>query len=234
MFQGKNKAITFSYDDGVTQDKRLIEIFNKYNLKATFNLNSELFGQPGSLVCNDVVVNHTKVDRKDVKYIYDGHEVAVHTLSHPNLVNIEDDDEVLRQVEQDRCNLSEIVGYDVEGMAYPCGGKNCDDRVADIIKNNTVIKYARTIQTTKSFEPFADLYQYKGTLYHHGNWDYLFDMGRRFVELQTDTPMIFYIWGHSYEFDIYPERWEFFDEFCKMIANRSDIFYGTNKEVLCY
>lgn len=34
MISGKNKFITFSYDDGVTQDKRLIEIFNKYNLKA--------------------------------------------------------------------------------------------------------------------------------------------------------------------------------------------------------
>ena len=36
------KAVTFSYDDGVTQDIRLVEILNRYNLKATFNLNSEL------------------------------------------------------------------------------------------------------------------------------------------------------------------------------------------------
>ena len=41
MFRGKMKAITFSYDDGVTQDKRLVDIFNKYGLKATFNINSE-------------------------------------------------------------------------------------------------------------------------------------------------------------------------------------------------
>ena len=39
------KAITFSYDDGVTQDKRLVDIFNKYGLKATFNINSELLGR---------------------------------------------------------------------------------------------------------------------------------------------------------------------------------------------
>ena len=231
MINGKNKFITFSYDDGVTQDKRLIEIFNKYNLKATFNINSELLGQPGSLVRNGVRINHTKNNPEDVKYIYDGHEVAVHTLTHPNLVNIEDEKEVLLQVEQDRVNLSELVGYEVEGMAYPCGGKNCDDRVADIIKNNTIIKYARTIDTTKSFELFGDLYQYKGTVYHHEDWDLLFDMGKKFLDLQTDTPKIFYIWGHAYEFDIYPKRWNLFDEFCKMISNRSDIFYGTNKEV---
>lgn len=232
MFNGKNKAITFSYDDGVTQDIRLIEIFNKYNLKATFNLNSELLGKERTLTCCGVEVNHTKNKPEDVKHIYDGHEIAVHTLTHPNLTQIEDDREVLRQVEQDRLNLSELAGYEVLGMAYPCGGKNCDDRVAGIIKNNTVIKYARTIDVTGSFEPYDDLYQYKGTLYHNADWDSIFDMGKKFLELKADTPKVFYIWGHSYEFDIYPERWEQFDEFCKMISGHPDIFYGTNLEIL--
>ena len=40
MWNGKKKAITFSFDDGVSQDIRLIELFNKYGLKGTFNLNS--------------------------------------------------------------------------------------------------------------------------------------------------------------------------------------------------
>lgn len=43
------KAVTFSYDDGVTQDIRLVEILNRYGLKATFNLNSELLGKDGCL-----------------------------------------------------------------------------------------------------------------------------------------------------------------------------------------
>ncbi len=232
MFNGKNKAITFSYDDGVTQDVRLIEIFNKYNLKATFNINSELLGQQGSLTWNNITVNHTKNNPEDVKHIYKGHEIAVHTLTHPNLTTIEDDAEVIRQVEQDRLNLSELAGYEVFGMAYPCGGVNCNDRVAELIKNNTPIKYARTIDRTKSFEPYNDLYQYKGTVSHNLDWDILFDLGKKFLELKTDTPKVFYIWGHSYEFDIFPERWEMFDKFCKMISNQPDIFYGTNIEVL--
>ena len=37
-WQGKNKAITFSFDDGVLQDIRAIEILDRYGLKATFNL----------------------------------------------------------------------------------------------------------------------------------------------------------------------------------------------------
>ena len=232
MFNGKKKAITFSYDDGVTQDIRLIEIFNKYNLKATFNLNSGFLGKPGMLVREGVEVGNNKNNPQDVRYIYQGHEVAVHTLTHPPLATIEDEKEIIRQVENDRMNLSELVGYEVKGMAYPGGGENSNKRVADIIKNRTGIKYARTCFVTKSFEPFDDLYQYKGTLYHHKNWDILFEMGRKFLESKDEETKIFYIWGHAYEFDIYPERWEMFEEFCKMMSNQPDIFYGTNSEVL--
>lgn len=64
MFNGKKKALTFSYDDGVTQDVRLIEMFNKYNLKATFNLNSELLGRGGMLVRNGVQISHKKINLK--------------------------------------------------------------------------------------------------------------------------------------------------------------------------
>lgn len=162
MYNGKNKAITFSYDDGVTQYIRLVEIFNKYGLKATFNLNSEYLENQRMLSRDGKSnINHKKVKRGDIKHIYDGHEVAVHTLTHPNLTKIEDDNEVLCQVEQDRINLSELVGYEVEGMAYPCGSTNCNDRVASLIKNNTRIKYARTIDVTQSFESYGNLYQYK-------------------------------------------------------------------------
>lgn len=232
MFKGKNKALTFSYDDGVTQDIRLIEIFNKYNLKATFNINSELLGQENSLVRDGFSINHTKNKSEDVKYIYEGHEVAVHTLTHPQLPLIEDDSEIIRQVEEDRLNLSELVGYEVFGMAYPGGGVNCDDRVANIIKENTPIKYSRTIGVTYSFDPYPDLYQYKGTLYHHADWDKLFEFGQNFLDLKSDSPQVFYIWGHAYEFDIFPERWEMFEEFCEMMSGKDDIFYGTNLEIL--
>ena len=95
MFQGKMKALTFSYDDGVTQDIRLIELFNKYGMKATFNLNSQLLGKDGQLLREGVCVTHKKNNPKDVRYIYEGHEVAVHTLTHPNLREIADDNEII-------------------------------------------------------------------------------------------------------------------------------------------
>ena len=231
MFNGKMKALTFSYDDGVTQDKRLIEMFNKYDLKCTFNLNSELLGKPGALNMAGKKVDHNKVNPEEVRALYAGHEVAVHTLTHPLLPMIEDDGEIIRQVEQDRLNLSELCGYEVIGMAYPCGGQNHDDRVADIIRNNTGVKYSRTILSNNSFDLQTDLHKFNPTMHHMAGIDKLIEMGKKFLEMETDKPQIFYVWGHSYEFD-FAENWDAFEEFCKMMAGHSDIFYGTNKEVL--
>ncbi len=233
MFQGKNKALTFSYDDGVLQDQRLINIFNRYGLKGTFNLNSELLGKDGHLVRNGRHVDHIKVKPEDVHYVYEGHEVAAHTLTHPNLTRCTDD-EVIRQVEEDRLKLSEMVGYEVIGMAYPGGGVNNNEHVAQLVQEHTGIQYARSTVTTGSFAPFRNLYRYEGTLYHHEEWDQLFALGEEFLQLQCDTPQVFYIWGHAYEFDIYPERWERFEEFCRMMSGHEDIFYGTNREVLLH
>ena len=232
MWNGKKKAITFSYDDGVTQDVRLIEIFNRYGLKATFNLNSELLGKKDILDRPDFCVLHHKVEPQDVRSIYEGHEVAVHTLTHPRLTKIEDEKEIIRQVEQDRLNLSELVGYEVVGMAYPCGGENNDDRVAKIIRENTGVRYARALKSHHTFSIYPDLYRFQSTVHHHGAWDEMWKLADRFLSEESDEPMLFYIWGHAYEFYIFPERWAQFDEFCKKIGGRNDIFYGTNREVL--
>lgn len=229
-WQGKNKAITFSYDDGVTQDIRLIELLNKYNLKCTFNINSELLCQKGILIHNNKKISHYKIHTDDMKYVYDGHEIAVHTLTHPNLTQC-DTNEIIRQVEIDRLNLSQLAGYEVIGMAYPCGGVNNDDRVAKIIKENTGIKYCRTITSNNSFDKQENLFRFNPTVYHLDMED-MMRLGEEFVELKCETPKVFYIWGHSYEMDFETDYWVKLEEFFKLISCKNDIFYGTNKEVL--
>lgn len=229
MFDGKMKAITFSYDDCITQDVRLVELFNKYGVKATFNVNSELLGKKGELNIQGKKVEHNKLSPAEIKDIYDGHEVAVHTLTHPLLQSIEDDNEIIRQIEEDRKNLEKLVEYKICGMAYPYNGRDAD-RVATIIKEHTAIKYARTTNSTLNFDLQDNLYQFNPTI-HHGDYDNLFRLGEEFVKLKPDTPKLFYIWGHSYEFDVFDD-WDKFEDFLKLISGKDDIFYGTNREVL--
>ena len=230
MFCGKMKALTFSYDDGITQDFRLVELLNKYDLKCTFNINSELLGCRGMLMRDGKRISHYKIHPDDVKGLYDGHEVAVHTLTHKNLTQ-QEDAEVIRQVETDRLNPSEMVGYEVVGMAYPCGGVNNDDRVAEIIKNNTGVKYSRTITCNNSFDLQDNLYRFNPTA-HHLEFDKLMQMGQDFIEMKPDKPQIFYIWGHAYEMDYGADYWVKLEEFFQLMSHRDDIFYGTNKEIL--
>lgn len=230
MYNGKKKAITFSYDDGVTQDIRLIEILDKYGLKCTFNLNSELLGSRGTLIREGVKVNHTKNNINEIAEIYKNHEIASHTLTHPCLLDLTDA-EVIRQVEEDRIALEKISGKQVFGMAYPGGGTNFNRHIAELIKENTGIKYARTILSSYNFDLQEDLFAFKPTVYHYADWDQMIELGKSFIQLKTETPKLLYIWGHSYEFDI-NNSWSEFEKFCQMISGKDDIFYGTNSEVL--
>lgn len=231
MFNGKKKAITFSYDDGVTQDVRLIDLFDKYGLKCTFNINSGLLGSKGELEREGRIVSHHRFEKADISDIYKNHEIAVHTLTHPNLTELAEK-EIIEQVEQDRLTLSELAGYEVFGMAYPCGGVNNDDRVAKIIKENTGVKFSRTITSTFSFDRQENLYRFNPTVYHHGDGiKKVKELAGKFFEMETEEPKLLYIWGHSYEFDIHDD-WAEFEELLKFLANREDVFYGTNSEVL--
>ena len=229
--QNKRKAITFSYDDGVTQDIQLVELLNKYNLKCTFNINSGLLGKRGILIRQGKRVSHYRLHPEDLRYVYEGHEVAAHTLHHPHLTKLEDA-EIIHEVEQDRLHLSELLQYEVVGMAYPGGGINNDDRVAEVIRQNTGIRYARTTTNTDSFNLQEDLFRFQPNVYHVMEPDRMMALGKQFLELETDKPQVLYIWGHSYEMDYQPDYWSKLEEFFRLISNHDDIFYGTNAEIL--
>ena len=227
MWNGKMKALTFSYDDGTRQDRRLVELFNKYNLKATFNIMSGCFGNESILNVEGRDVEHYKVFADEVKQLYAGQEVAVHTLTHPKLTQLNDED-ALHQIEDDRANLEALVGYNVCGMAYPCG--DYDDRIVNIIKEKTGVKYARTTQSTYNFEQQYDMLRFNPTISHY-EFDKMEELGQKFLRISPEKPQLYYIWGHSYELDRY-EWWERFEKFCLMMSNHDDIFYGTNRQVL--
>ena len=218
-FNGFKKAVTFSYDDGCIQDKRLIELFDKYGLKCTFNLNTGLAGKG------------RRIPLCEISDVYKNHEIAVHTLTHPFLNQLSAD-EVLTEIEEDRKTLQKMVDYEVLGMAYPFGSSVINDDIIDILRTKTPIKYSRGTTSTHNFDLQDNLLDFRPTI-HHNQFESLFSLAEQFIALDTDKPQLFYIWGHSYEFDDNNgECWDRFEQFCKLIANKNDIFYGTNREVL--
>ena len=227
------KFVTFSFDDGVRQDKRLIELFNRYGLKGTFNLNSSFLGLQGGREVNGKFLNNSKVHASEVREVYAGHEVAVHTLTHPNLT-CEDEETVIYQVEEDRKRLSELVGYEVTGMAYPCGGVNNDDRTAEILRKSTGVEYARTINGTLTFDLPKNPYRWHPTVYARDGAK-TFELAEKFLSMEAEQPQIFYVWGHAHEFDILDDMsWARVEELCRMLSGHADVLYGTNKQALAW
>lgn len=221
------KAVTFSYDDGVESDRKLVEIFNRYNVKCTFNLNS------GKMMHDDVWTYKEKFDvhrldkTEKLKELYKGHEIAVHGTHHlwpSKLDNTGLDEEFL----QDKKNLSEFFECDIKGMAYAFGDYN--DNVVNYLKS-IGIKYGRTTYSNNSFDVQDDLLRFRPTCHH--NSENLMELCEKFISSESDKPQIFYIWGHAYEFDT-DENFDVMEKLCRELTKHDDIYFGTNTEVFEY
>ena len=224
MWNGKMKAVTLSYDDGITQDIRFIEMLDKYGLRCTFNLNLGRQSETDTFRKTDIIVKHLNVS--DLVKVYDGHhEVAGHTYTHAHLENL---DEAAVREEIRRCHdgLQQLFGREIPGMAYPFGTYN--DDVVRILQEEG-IRYSRTCIQTEDYAVSSDLLRLPTTC-RHAN-PRMLELAREFVALKPEKPQLFYLWGHSYEFDEF-DNWDLIEEFCKIISGHDDVFYGTNSEVL--
>ncbi|MDR1635774.1 MAG: polysaccharide deacetylase family protein [Treponema sp.] len=220
---GKMKALTLSYDDGVEQDRRLIEILNRYHIKGAFNLNSGIQTGANGFVKLDIQIRRMNV--RGLKELYAGHEIAVHGLTHPHLENL-DEETVRNELEQDKINLERIFGSPVYGMAYPFGTYN--DLVVKTV-GAAGLRYARGVKSAYSFDIPRDLLTYQPTCKHTD--PRLMELAEQFIKLKPAGPQVFYLWGHSYEFDT-DRNWQVIEDFCRLMANREDIFYATNAQAL--
>ena len=147
----KTKALTLSYDDGTVHDRRMVGILNRYGIKCTFNLNSGILGAGG------------RISREEAAELYRGHEIAVHTLTHPRLDCVSTA-EAAREILLDRQNLEEITGGIVDGMAYPYGlyDTNGEPETAALCG----IRYARTTLSTHGFGLPKDFLRWNPTCHH--------------------------------------------------------------------
>jgi peptidoglycan/xylan/chitin deacetylase (PgdA/CDA1 family) len=220
---GKMKALTLSYDDGVGQDERLAALLNRYSIKAAFNLNSGIQSRAGSFEKNGVIIRRMNVAK--LPELYAGHEIAVHSLTHPHLEDL-DEETIENELGQDKINLERIFHTAVRGMAYPFGAYN--DLVIKTARR-CGIRYARGVKSTHAFDIPGDLLTYQPTCHHRD--PRLMELAEQFIKLRPETPQVFYLWGHSYEFDV-DNNWNIIEDFCRLINDREDIFYATNGEAL--
>ncbi|MBR0484297.1 MAG: polysaccharide deacetylase, partial [Oscillospiraceae bacterium] len=91
------------------------------------------------------------------------------------------------------------------------------------------LQYGRTVNDNHSFHRQENLLMFQPTCHHDD--DALFKLADKFLACDSDEIQIFCIWGHSYEFDG-NHNWDRMEHFLDRIAGKSDIFYGTNAEVL--
>ena len=157
-----SKRLTFSFDDGVRQDVRVLEILNRYRLKATFNLNSALLGKDMTVNAYGKTVPFQHFTADEIPVVYCGHEVAAHTRTHRDLTKLSEH-EIISEIEGDRLTLSEVCEYPVIGMAYPGEGCNHDNRVLSLIRAKSKIQYARTVQCSGGFADPTDFLQVNPT-----------------------------------------------------------------------
>ncbi len=225
---GKDKALTLSYDDGVRQDIRFLEIINKFGVKCTFNLN-------GYFVDSNVQREKSiRLSADEARELYcgeagRGHEVAVHGYTHPWLERIPAD-MATHEIIKDREVLENMTNRIIRGCAYPYG--TYSDEVVDILKK-CGIAYARTTVSTLKFDIPTDWLRMPATC-HHNN-EKLFELADRFLDSQQNQrfPKLFYLWGHTYEFDD-NNNWDRIEKFCEKVGNRDDIWYATNIEIYDY
>lgn len=225
---GLKKALTLSYDDGVEQDIRLMEILDKYGLKCTFNLNSGCYAPEGKIWPEGTIHRRMPESRVSTLYRNPNHEVAVHCLTHASLTELPRE-QVAAEVMKDRENLEKTFGGIITGMAYPFGTYN--DEVVEILKA-CGFRFARTVNSTGSFFVPQDWLRLPPTCHHDD--PRLMKLADDFVNMNPPfDSKLFYLWGHSYEFEA-NNNWNVIEAFAEKTGGREDIWYCTNSEVCAY
>ena len=216
--EGRSKALTMSYDDGVDQDARLVEIFNKNGIKGTFNINYGAIAAGGRRTLSEEALAE----------LYKGHEVATHTLTHPTIARCPLV-EVAREILEDRKGLERMTGKVVRGHAYPNGSYS--EEIKQLFKQ-LGIAYGRVVPSVADYALPKDPMEWHPTCHH--NDPELMKKAEYFANFDKWQYLkLMYVWGHAYEFDD-RDNWQVIEEFCEYMGGREDIWYATNIEIIDY
>ena len=98
--------------------------------------------------------------------------------------------------------------------------------------------YARTTHQTERFDSPTDWLRLPTTC-HHAN-PRLLELLDKFLEEPKEgsswkqhCPRLFYLWGHSYEFND-ADNWEIIENFARLAGGHDSVWYATNIEIYDY
>ena len=232
--EGKTKAVTLSYDDGPIFDLPMLDILDRYGIKCTFNLNS--------IRMTEGRADTVPIEEVKSRMLEKGHEIAVHGEFHRAPGNIRPI-ETVRDVLNCRLWLEQTFGMIIRGMAYPDTGithvelGTTYETIRSCLKDLD-IAYSRTLGCDNdTFSMPSDWYAWLPTI-HHDNPKAI-EYAEKFVAYDyngyaaTRWPRLFYIWGHSYEFDR-NNNWDRLETLCQILSGKDDIWYATNIEICDY
>ena len=217
------KFFTMSFDDGVEHDKKLIELMKKYGLKGTFNISAGMFGRKHSLTG----ISH--IPKDEVRQVYEGFEVASHGYRH-EMYRYMAKKKVEQSLEKDMQLLSDAMGYQIVGHAYPYDMRT---KVAENFLRNRGILYTRKVLGKKALFYYPnDPINYIATCaFNAKNIMEQLDM---FVQAKPENNnLLFTMWGHSWEMEYGFRKCpkDDLERIFAKVAGRSDITYCTMREV---
>lgn len=224
----RKKALTLSYDDATRQDIRLIALMKQHGLKGTFNISTGILAPEGMVYPPGTI--HQRLGKNEISEVYgrSGMEVAVHGHTHSYLdqlpVNL-----CFEEIAENRMELEQQLGILVRGLAYPYG--RYQDELVKMLPM-LGISYARTTVSSGHFGIPKDWLRLEATCHHRD--PQLMDLAGEFVETEIrKDPWLFYLWGHSFEFDR-DNNWEVIERFASRAGSRDEIWYATNLEIYDY
>lgn len=222
---GKPKTFNITYDDGIEQDVRFVSLLNRYGLKGTFNLNYQLMQEQFAWTHeNGMTVRRLSLDT--ARHLYDGHEIASHTLTHPFMSSLSDE-ELYRQIGEDKRCLEAFFGREVAGFGVPF--HYYDQRIADCVEA-CGFAYGRNSEESRGYCPWERPYFWRAGIFHLSQ-----DLDA-YVEgfFQTGEELaLCQIVGHSYDLDA-ADLWDKMETILSRVANAPDVASMTHIELVRY
>lgn len=223
--KGRPKAFNVSYDDGVLQDIKFVDLLNQYKIKGTFNLNSHLMATEFEWTHESGLVIK-RLSRKIASNLYSGHEVASHTLTHPYMDSLTEN-KIIHELQTDKDNLEKLFGLKIKGFAVPFDFYS--ELIEECVKK-CGFEYARISEETHSYTPTTDFYKLKAGIFH---LDPILDS---YIDdfLSTKEELAFcQIAGHSYDLDT-ENMWDRLEDIFKKVRADNSILPMTTIEFVEY